>query len=168
MALASFRDFWKVTDVGHKISSFSQGTDQRCLPMKFTLSSNESFCTSPCSSNWHILCNENYWLLFNYVCRSGVNRLPETSSAKIFGISRESKFESLQPWQVTCKFPLRQERKRKLGEGYSKPIETWLFTGWVPASFFLPLSSSIIAGIDPALFNWNFFLLIFLKMPAIC
>ena len=102
------------------------------------------------------------------MCRSAVNRLPETSPAKIFGISRESKFDSLQPWQVTCKFLVWQgkettlaERKRKLEERYSKQ-RAWLFIGWVLASFFLPLGSSIIAGIDPAIFNWNFFLLIFL------
>lgn len=57
VARASFHDFWKVTDVGHKISSFSQGIDQRCLPMKFTLSSNESFCTS------HVVITDIYFMI---------------------------------------------------------------------------------------------------------
>lgn len=42
MATASFHDFWKVAETGHKISSFFYVTDQHrlpnSLPMKFTLS----------------------------------------------------------------------------------------------------------------------------------
>ena len=102
------------------------------------------------------------------MCRSAVNRLPETSPAKIFGISRESKFWELAILASHLQVPsLAREgdhfsrEEKEMGEGYRKQ-RPWLFIGWGPTSFFLPLGSNIIAGIDTALFNWNFFLLIFL------